>query len=91
VRRQHIRFNLCGMKRDELQRMPEQAAENLGKTERRIENQIARIGELEAAGRVTEACFARQTLAAITETRDALRLRLRVARQVAGSVTTFEI
>ena len=70
-------------------RMPEQAARNLSETEGRIQIQITRIAQLEAAGRVDEARQAQETLAVITETRDALRLRLRVARDVAASEIRF--
>jgi hypothetical protein len=63
--------------------MPEQAAQNLRDTEERISRQISRIRQLERAGWVPEARRARETLAAITETRDALRLRLKVVSEVA--------
>lgn len=80
---------LLGMERDTMTRMLEEAAQNLSETERRIEAQKARIGRLEAAGRLIEARLARQTLAAITETRDALQLRLRVVRAMAASEIRF--
>jgi hypothetical protein len=70
--------------------MPEQAARNLSETEGRIQIQLARIEQLEAAGRVDEARRACETLAVITETRDALRLRLRVARDVAATEIRFQ-
>jgi hypothetical protein len=57
--------------------MPDQAARNLRHTEQRIGLQIGKISSLEAVGRWSDARRARETLAAITETRDALRLRLR--------------
>lgn len=62
--------------------MPKQAARHLRETERRIHRQIGRIQVLEDAGRITDARRAREVLAVITETRDALRLRLAVAREV---------
>lgn len=69
--------------------MLEEAAQNLSETEGRIRIQIARIDQLEKAGRTDEACRARETLTVITETRDALRLRLHVARQFADSEIRF--
>lgn len=63
--------------------MPEQAAQNLRDCEQRIDLQIIKIAKLELAGRLSDARCARETLAAITETRDALRLRLKVASEVA--------
>ncbi len=65
--------------------MPEQAAQNLEETECLIARQIVRIKKLEAAGCFAQARIARETLAAITETRDALRLRLTIARQVVAT------
>jgi hypothetical protein len=65
--------------------MPKQAAEHLQETERRIARQIARITELEAVGHLAEARRAREVLGTITDTRDALRLRLQVVRRVAAT------
>ena len=62
--------------------MPEEAAKNLRVTEELIACQIARVRSSEAAGRFDEARLAREILGVITETRDALRLRLAVARKV---------
>ena len=62
--------------------MFEQTAQNLRDTELRIGHQLTRIRQLELAGRLSDARHARETLAAITETRDALLLRLKVVDQV---------
>ena len=51
--------------------MPEQP--DLQHSERRISRQIEKIRELEAAGRLSEGERARELLAVMTETRDALR------------------
>lgn len=65
--------------------MPKQAAQNLHETEQRIGLQIAKIRKLEGAGRWPDARHARETLAVITETRDALRLRLKVVTKVVAT------
>jgi len=62
--------------------MQEQAAQNLSKTEQLIDRQFDKIRELEAAGRFLEAERFRELLGVITETRDALRLRLTVSSQL---------
>jgi len=62
--------------------MFEQTAQNLHDTELRISRQITRIRQLERAGRLSDARHARELLAAITETRDALLLRLKVVDKV---------
>ncbi|HWB48040.1 MAG TPA: hypothetical protein VG651_02945 [Stellaceae bacterium] len=69
--------------------MPEQIAKTLRETESRIALQIARIEELDRAGRHSEARRARETLSVITETRDALRLRLAVARKIVATRTRW--
>jgi uncharacterized protein YhaN len=76
---------LPGMERYAIDLMLEETAQNLSATESRVRAHNARIDRLEAAGRLAEAYIARQTLAVITETRDALRLRLDVARQFAAA------
>ena len=65
--------------------MPEQAAQHLQETERRIARQITRVSELEAAGCLAAARRAREVLGTLTDLRDALRLRLHVARRVADT------
>lgn len=65
--------------------MPKQAAYHLRQTEQRIALQIDRIKEMEGAGRWPDARQAREMLAVMTETRDALRLRLRVASDIAAT------
>jgi len=65
--------------------MFEQTAQNLRDTELRIGHQLTRIRQLELAGRLSDARHARETLAAITETRDALLLRLNVVISVAAT------
>ena len=63
--------------------MSEQAARNLRDNEQRVALLIDKIKVLEDAGRLSDALRARETLATITETRDALRLRLKVVSEVA--------
>ena len=65
--------------------MPEQAERNLRDNEQRVARQIDKIKALEDAGRLSDARRARETLATITETRDALRLRLKVASEVVST------
>src|SRR5215469_10523365 len=65
--------------------MPDQAARNLRDNAHRVALQIDRIKALEDAGRLSDARRARETLATITETRDALRLRLKVVKEVAAA------
>jgi hypothetical protein len=60
--------------------MPEQP--DLQHNERRINRQIEKIRALEAAGRFSDAERARELLAVMTETRDALRRGQQVARNV---------
>ena len=60
--------------------MPEQP--DLHHNERRINRQIEKIRELEVAGRFSEAECARELLAVMTETRDALRRKRQVADNV---------
>ena len=62
--------------------MPEEVAQRLRETEQRIDRLIRKIDELEDAGHWTDAQRTRDTLAVITETRETLRLRLRVAHEV---------
>lgn len=62
--------------------MPGQAARNLRDNERHVALQIDKIKALEDAGRLSDGRRARETLATITETRDALRLRLKVENKV---------
>ena len=65
--------------------MPGQAARYLRDNEQRITRLIDKIKALEDAGRLSDARQARETLATITETRDALRLRLKVENKVAAT------
>ena len=65
--------------------MPQQAARNLRDNEQRVALQIDRIYALEGAGRLSDSRRARELLATITETRDALRLRLKVVRKVVAT------
>jgi hypothetical protein len=65
--------------------MPEEAARNLCDSAQRVALQIDKIKALEDAGRLSDARRARETLATITETRDALRLRLKVVNEVAAT------
>jgi uncharacterized protein YdeI (YjbR/CyaY-like superfamily) len=69
--------------------MSEHTAQALSEAEERIDRQIREINELEGAGRWSDAARAREALAVFTETRDALRLRLTVAMQVAATQTRF--
>jgi uncharacterized protein YdeI (YjbR/CyaY-like superfamily) len=69
--------------------MSEQTAQALSDAEERIDRQIREIYELEDAGLWSDAVRAREALAVFTETRDALRLRLKVATQVAATQTRF--
>ena len=63
--------------------IPGPGAQNLRDNERRIALQIDKIKALEDARRLSDTRRARETLATITETRDALRLRLKVENEVA--------
>ena len=65
--------------------MHEQVVERLHEAKQRIDRLIGKIRELEDAGHSSDAARARDMLAVITETRDALRLRLRVAQEVAAT------
>jgi len=65
--------------------MPEQAARNLRNNAQRVALQIGKIKALEDAGRLSDARRARETLATIGETRDALRLRLKVVNEVVAT------
>ena len=65
--------------------MSEQAARNLRDNEQRVALLIDKIKVLEDAGRLSDALRARETLATITETRDALRLRLKVVNKVSAT------
>jgi len=70
--------------------MPQQAARNLRDNEQRVALQIDRIKALEGAGRLSDARRARETLATITETRDALRLRLKVVSEVVATEARWD-
>ena len=54
----------------------------LKQSELRLKRQLEKIKELEATGRFSEGERARELLAVMTETRDALRRREQVARNV---------
>ena len=65
--------------------MTQLAAQTLSEAEERIDHLVRKIGELEDAKRWSDAARTREMLAVITDTRDALRLRLRVAQEVAAT------
>jgi hypothetical protein len=65
--------------------MTELTAQTLREAEERIDHLVRKIGELEDAKRWFDAARTREMLAVITDTRDALRLRLRVAQAVVAT------
>ena len=63
----------------------EETEQYIRETEARIVEQIARIRAFDASGRSHEAMVARNLLGAVTEKRDALRIRLRAIEAVERS------
>ena len=63
------------------------------KSEERIDRQIRRINELEDAGHWSDAARAREARAVFTETRDGLRLCLKVAAEVGdpNEISSWEV
>ena len=69
--------------------MTEETARRLSETEERIDRLIRQINELENAWLWSDAVRARKALAVFTQTRDAYRLRLKVATEVAATQTRW--